>query len=214
MTVLMSADSLAAPLTAALPAPDPRALDILLRARNAFVDKGFDGASMQDLARAAGMSVGNFYRYFPSKAALVAALITADLAEMDRDFALIIGSDEPMAALRRVIEGRVTGADCQDDGLLWAEITAAALRTPEIAAITRHMDQRIVGYLCAVFARVTGATPAMAEALHSARARFLVALVKTAGMLAPDDPTTPAVRIHIMTAIDRTLSEIVALPKD
>jgi AcrR family transcriptional regulator len=210
MTVLLSAD----PLADALPAPDPRALDILLRARNAFVDKGFDGASMQDLARAAGMSVGNFYRYFPSKAALVAALITADLAEMDRDFALIIGSDEPEAALRHVIEERVTGTNCKDDGLLWAEITAAALRNPEIAAITRHMERRIAGYLCAVFARITGVTPAVSEALHAGRARFLVALVKTAGMLAPDDPITPDVRTHIMKAIDRTLSEIAALPKD
>jgi AcrR family transcriptional regulator len=202
------------PRNEALPAPDPRALEILLRARNAFVDKGFDGASMQDLARAAGMSVGNFYRYFPSKAALVAALITADLAEMDRDFALIIGSDEPMAALRRTIGARVAGESCDEDGLLWAEITAAALRNPDIAAITRHMEQRITGYLCAVFARITGVAPDTAEALHTARARFLVALVKTAGMLPPDDPTTPDVRIHILTAIDRTLSEIAALPED
>lgn len=210
MSALMSA----VPETDALPAPDPRALEILLRARNAFVEKGFDGASMQDLARAAGMSVGNFYRYFPSKAALVAALITADLAEMDRDFALIIGSDEPIAALRQTIEARVTGKDCSDDGLLWAEITAAALRNPEIAAITRHMEQRITGYLCAVFARVTGMPVAEAEALHCARAGFLVALVKSAGMLPPDDPITPAVRTHMLTAIDRTLSEVIALPKD
>lgn len=210
----MCAKMSAAPLDEALPAPDPRALDILLRARNAFVDKGFDGASMQDLARAAGMSVGNFYRYFPSKAALVAALITADLAEMDRDFALIIGSDEPMAALRQVIEAHVTGTGCNEDGVLWAEITAAALRNPEIAAITRHMERRISAYLCEVFARITATTPAEAEARHSARARFLVALIKTAGMLPPGDPTTPDVRILIMTAIDRTLSEIVTQPKD
>jgi AcrR family transcriptional regulator len=210
----MTAMLIAAPLDEALPTPDPRALEILLRARNAFVDKGFDGASMQDLARAAGMSVGNFYRYFPSKAALVAALITADLAEMDRDFALIIGSGEPMAALRQTIRTRVAGENCNDDGLLWAEITAAALRNPEIAAITRHMEQRITGYLCAVFARVTGLPVATVEALHASRARFLVALVKTAGMLPLADPTTPDVRTHILTAIDRTLSEIANLPKD
>ncbi len=202
------------PFAEALPTVDPRALDILLRARNAFVDKGFDGASMQDLARAAGMSVGNFYRYFPSKAALVAALITADLAEMDRDFALILGSEQPMAMLREVIEARVTGDGCDEDGLLFAEITAAALRKPEIAAITRHMERRIAGYLCAVFARATGRTLAETEARHAARARFLVALVKTAGMLARDDPTTPDVRAHILSAIARTLSDIDPVPED
>ncbi len=38
---------------------------ILAQARAAFVEKGFDGASMQDLARAAGMSAGNFYSLLP-----------------------------------------------------------------------------------------------------------------------------------------------------
>ena len=49
--------------------------EILDRIRSIFAEKGFDGASMQELARAAGMSVGNFYRYFPSKSAIVEALI-------------------------------------------------------------------------------------------------------------------------------------------
>ena len=54
------------------PAAEERSHEILASIRQAFAEKGFDGASMQDLARAAGMSVGNFYRYFPSKAAIVA----------------------------------------------------------------------------------------------------------------------------------------------
>ena len=73
-------------------APDLRSAEILDSARRAFVEKGFDGASMQDLARAAGMSVGNFYRYFPSKAAIVAALITRDLDEVEQDFREILGA--------------------------------------------------------------------------------------------------------------------------
>ena len=52
---------------------DIRSTEILASVRQTFVEKGFDGASMQDLARAAGMSVGNFYRYFPSKAAIIQA---------------------------------------------------------------------------------------------------------------------------------------------
>ena len=47
------------------PPADQRSVEILALVRQAFVEKGFDGASMQDLARSAGMSVGNFYRYFP-----------------------------------------------------------------------------------------------------------------------------------------------------
>ena len=46
--------------------PDYRTESILEGAKRAFAEKGFDGASMQDIARAAGMRAGNFYRYFPS----------------------------------------------------------------------------------------------------------------------------------------------------
>ena len=62
----------------AVPPPDPkeaREAEILESIRTTFAAKGFDGASMQELARAAGMSVGNFYRYFPSKAAMVEAIM-------------------------------------------------------------------------------------------------------------------------------------------
>ena len=57
--------------------PGTREAEILAAIRRAFAAKGFDGASMQYLAREAGMSVGNFYRYFPSKAAMVEAMILA-----------------------------------------------------------------------------------------------------------------------------------------
>ncbi len=83
---------------ATCPSPSPadqRSAEILASVRQAFVEKGFDGASMQDLARAAGMSVGNFYRYFPSKAAIIKAMIEVDLAEIQRDFATILGSRRP-----------------------------------------------------------------------------------------------------------------------
>lgn len=52
------------------PKNDQKVAEILSRLRDTFAEKGFDGASMQDLARAAGMSVGNFYRYFPSNLTL------------------------------------------------------------------------------------------------------------------------------------------------
>ena len=44
------------------PGTEQRIAEIIVSVRTAFAEKGFDGASMQDLARAAGMSVGNFYR--------------------------------------------------------------------------------------------------------------------------------------------------------
>jgi AcrR family transcriptional regulator len=86
---------------------DGRTAEILALVRVAFAEKGFDGASMQDLARAAGMSVGNFYRYFPSKAAIVQGLIDQDLAEMEAEFLTVLQSPAPMEGLRGLMQARL-----------------------------------------------------------------------------------------------------------
>ena len=78
--------------------------------------------------------MGSFYRYFPSKAAIVEALISSDLAEMERDFAQIMVAPRPMVALRAKLREIIPDHQCNHDGQLWAEITATALRKPEIGA--------------------------------------------------------------------------------
>src|SRR5579872_6188940 len=50
-------------------------------ARQVFLSAGFDGASMNDIARAAGVSKGTLYAYFDSKEALFEALIRGEYAQ-------------------------------------------------------------------------------------------------------------------------------------
>lgn len=138
-------------------AAEDRTQEILGLIRQAFAEKGFDGASMQDLARAAGMSVGNFYRYFPSKAAIVQAMCSYDLSEIQGEFAEIQTSDRPMACLRERMLDHFS-EESMKDGQLWAEITAAAIRKPEIGAAARQMEDTITTLLASIFARVTNRT--------------------------------------------------------
>ena len=50
-------------------------------ARAVFLSDGFDGASMNDIARAAGVSKGTLYAYFDSKEQLFEALIREDRSQ-------------------------------------------------------------------------------------------------------------------------------------
>ncbi|MBV8106060.1 MAG: TetR/AcrR family transcriptional regulator, partial [Hyphomicrobiales bacterium] len=50
-------------------------------ARTVFLSAGFDGASMNDIARAAGVSKGTLYAYFTSKEELFEAIIRAEKAQ-------------------------------------------------------------------------------------------------------------------------------------
>jgi AcrR family transcriptional regulator len=64
---------------------------IMEGARSVFLSAGFDGASMNDVARAAGVSKGTLYAYFGSKEELFEAIIRGEYgqtAERLCDFAL------------------------------------------------------------------------------------------------------------------------------
>ena len=66
-------------LAVASPPPrDTKMRQILVGARTIFLRDGFDAASMNDIAREAGVSKGTLYVYFPSKEALFASYVGDD----------------------------------------------------------------------------------------------------------------------------------------
>lgn len=188
---------------------DRRQMDILEAVHSTFVEKGFDGASMQDLARAAGMSVGNFYRYFELKDAIVEALIAYDIARIEQDFAAIIGSDKPLDTLKETLRLHVEELSCNRDGRLWAEITAAAVRKPRVAEALSRMEDDIRRYLTDVFMRVTGQPAAEAQRRYNGHAALIILLVKSSAMCTPTRGTPLAdLNALVLRTINRTLDEI------
>ena len=49
-----------------------------------FAEKGFDAATMTEIAATAGASIGSLYQFFPTKELLAAALIGARMEELSR----------------------------------------------------------------------------------------------------------------------------------
>lgn len=200
-------------MTATIAPADLRSAMILASVHRAFMEKGFDGASMQDLAREAGMSVGNFYRYFPSKAAIVEAIITHDLQELERDFSDIIGSPDPMLRLRQTIRRHVEGNLCSSEGQLWAEITAVALRKPEIAAIVGRMETGLSHYLTTVFSITSGLPLQDVIERFSAHATLVMLMVKASAMQACATGLRQAELTDlVLRTINQTLDEIPIKP--
>jgi AcrR family transcriptional regulator len=188
---------------------DHRSSEILASVRGAFIAKGFDGASMQDLARAAGMSVGNFYRYFPSKAAIITGLIALDLAEIQHDFQAICGSDQPMATLRRLVRDRIDQHVNRDDGALWSEIEASARRSPDICTAAQKMESAVIESLVSVFAAETNLPQNEAAARFSTSAAFIMVLFKSAACLnCAQNVDQSELKSMIIRTIDQTLDDV------
>lgn len=194
---------------------DLRSAEILASVRQAFIAKGFDGASMQDLARAAGMSVGNFYRYFPSKSAIIIGLIEKDLADIQRDFQAILGAPHPMQVLREVMRQRLVDHAANHEGALWSEIEAAARRNPEMAAASQAMETAVVDCLLQVFAAETGLPLDEARRRFATEAAFLLVLFKSAVCLnCAGNVDQGELKAMIVRTIHQTLSSVTySVPK-
>lgn len=196
----------------------PRTAEILDRIRGVFARKGFDGASMQDLARAAGMSAGNFYRYFPSKNAIIEALVQRDLDRVAEDFARILAAPDPRAAVQQAVRHRLETVE-EDEGALWAEIEAAASRRPEIAGMHERMETEIQRQITRIFARVAGIDRDAAERRYSAEAQLILLMVKGAAVQScgsagcPAVPPSPALHALVLRIVDQLLGEAAAAPR-
>lgn len=86
----------------------PKRKQILEGARSMFLSRGFEGTSMQDVARAAGVSKGTLYVYFDSKEAMFAALVRQECCALqDSVRRLASGSggvqDELVAIARQIL---------------------------------------------------------------------------------------------------------------
>lgn len=125
------------------PSPESRRQQILDAACDRVRQSGFHGASMADIAKAAGLSVGQIYRYFENKEAIIAAIVAQDLAEMRDKFAEI--ESRPGTLLDAIDEHLPESIDkCFDPrrAALALEVVAEAARNPKVAAIVRSADEQ------------------------------------------------------------------------
>ena len=102
---------------------------------------GFHGASMAEIAQKAGLSVGQIYRYFENKEAIVAAIVAQDLAEMHAKFAELENSGSPL--MEAMVDGVGTAVERNydpDRAALVLEVLAEAARNPRVASILRQAD--------------------------------------------------------------------------
>ena len=117
--------------------------EILDAASRCVVRRGFHAASMAEIAGNAAMSVGQIYRYFTSKEAIVHALVERIV---DNRLAWIETHDVLRARLPAELAQRLTTPEepqHREEKVLMMEVTAEATRNPEVARILRAADERL-----------------------------------------------------------------------
>ena len=153
-----------------------RASDILDQVKSVFALNGFEGTSMQDLAQATQMSVGNFYRYFSSKDAIITALVKRDLMEIEAVFGAIQTASDPGAMFMTLLRHRIETLPFEE-AALWSEVQAASYRCPEIATLIRTMDETVRNNVVMALVRIHGDDSADAMTAYETRAHLIMLLI-------------------------------------
>src|SRR5262249_31083968 len=135
---------------------EARRRQILDAAEACFRARGFHAATMAEIAAAAGLSVGQIYRFFENKEAGIEAITNQQMDELSDAMAEVEARDGAAGAVRTLLAKGF--AKLRQPGLpaLLLEVTAEAARNPRIAAIVREHDRQIRQTLSALLVKAQG----------------------------------------------------------
>lgn len=119
---------------------------LLVAARDVF-SAGGPGASLEAVARAAGLGIGTLYRHFPTREALFQAVYRREVDQLVELAVTLAGEAPPLEALRRWLHAGV-GMVATKKGML-AALAPAAGSSTELFADSAARLARSVGDLMA-----------------------------------------------------------------
>jgi len=124
-----------------------RRRQILDAARTCFLREGFHATSMSDVLAEAELSAGAVYRYFPSKNAIVLAIVTETSEGLVQMWDATLEADElpPLAdAVSNVVEGVQRLNDTSGVPQLALQVWGEAVRSPEVREIVSGVGDRLL----------------------------------------------------------------------
>src|SRR3982075_4661595 len=125
---------------------------ILVGARKVFMDLGFDAASMNEIARSAGVSKGTLYVYFADKSRLFEAIVEAEALEQGKVAFNFGPARDVTTTLMDFGQAYIQMLCRPGGGSATRTVMAIAERMPEVGRrfynnVIAHTIARLAGYL-------------------------------------------------------------------
>ncbi len=140
-----------------------RRQQILEAAEECFRRRGFQGASVAEICKGAGVSAGHLYHFYDSKEAIIAAIVQRDLEEkLDMLEQLSQRADITAAMLDEVDDGVNDQLDNGGSALM-LEVIAEAARNPKVADMVHRSDAIARAKLAETIAKAKDCDPASPE---------------------------------------------------
>jgi|SRR5215469_6816975 len=178
---------------------------ILKAAEQLFARKGFAGVAMEDVAARAGLAVGTLYNYFPSKLALLLAILRRETESLLARGQKILDAPgrDPVATVFAFTEIFLDDFMREDRGL-WREIFGAAIAEP--AVVGRRLfeaDTQLVTQLATLLDRYRsgGVLEADIESTAAALVLYSVCFTWMTAYLMNDETSAEMVRDEIRRGV-------------
>jgi AcrR family transcriptional regulator len=129
--------------------PERRRAQILDAARSCFRERGFRLTTIEDICAEARVSPGGLYRYFDSKAEIVAAIAVASRADAEAALDRLTSAEgliDGLADMARLFFEAFEGVG---DAAMLPDIWAEAARDPLLARALQQRDGLTVAHLAA-----------------------------------------------------------------
>ena len=119
---------------------DARPDEVLDAALDLFIAKGFTAARVQDIAEKAGLSKGTVYLYFPSKEAILEALVKRAIVPLVQSAAVAAAKEDgdPREVLTAIITFLASGLSNPRNAAIPRLILSEAGNFPGLAAMYRR----------------------------------------------------------------------------
>ncbi|AGI67058.1 putative tetR-like protein [Octadecabacter antarcticus 307] len=130
-----------------------RRAHILEAALMSFLEKGYHQTGVRDIAKRAGVSLGNLYNHFSGKHAVLAEIAALEREEF-QPFLTELSSDEaPLKVLEGFVRNYLIHLSAPENVILSLEIASEAVRKPDIAKMFLENQNALLDALAVLLAR-------------------------------------------------------------
>lgn len=137
--------------------PERRRSQILEAARACFRERGFRQTTIEEICAEARISPGALYRYFGSKADIVAAIAMDTRSQAEAALDNLTNPEGLIDGLADMARAFLETFDREGDAALLADIWAEAARDPVLAKALQQRDRVAVGQLAAAIEKAARA---------------------------------------------------------
>ena len=174
-----------------------------------FAESGIARTSMRDIARKAGVSIGNLYNHFPGRDDLIAEIAKMETEGLSGIVEAARACGERGAAVETFVMRYFDHCAEPVSAVLTIEITSEALRNPEIGRLFSGNRSMLIANLTEAMSLERPGLTRAEEESHRQTAGLILDTVEGFALRAGlgGKPATDADKLALMAFIDRAVNE-------